>query len=122
MTIVGYTCESPRGAGGLPPRSASGGCFGQPLPALRGSRVRRPRWPEPGVAPAGPSGCGASAPGVSLPRTLDGALAAFERDNYLVEKLGPRLAKTFVAIKRAELERYRRAVTDWEWNEYATNA
>lgn len=65
---------------------------------------------------------GASAPGVSLPRTLDGALAAFERDNYLVEKLGPRLAKTFVAIKRAELERYRRAVTDWEWNEYATNA
>jgi glutamine synthetase len=35
---------------------------------------------------------------------------------------GPELLGAMVAVKRRELERFRLAVTDWEWREYATHA
>jgi glutamine synthetase len=33
--------------------------------------------------------------------------------------LGLELVETFLALKRRECDRYRLAVTDWEWTEYA---
>jgi glutamine synthetase len=58
----------------------------------------------------------------SLPRTLDEALVALERDDVLVEALSPRLVDVLVALKRRECARYAATVTDWEWREYAHHA
>jgi glutamine synthetase len=58
----------------------------------------------------------------ALPRTLDEALLALERDDVLVEALSPRLVEVFVALKRRECARYAATVTDWEWREYAHHA
>jgi glutamine synthetase len=57
--------------------------------------------------------------GVPLPTTLDEALAALEADGALVEAMGAQLTSTFLENKRFELERARKAVTDWEFAEYA---
>jgi glutamine synthetase len=57
--------------------------------------------------------------GAPLPTTLDEALAALESDTVLVEAMGPRLVATFLENKRFELERARKTVTDWEFEEYA---
>ncbi|HET9656760.1 MAG TPA: glutamine synthetase family protein [Kineosporiaceae bacterium] len=54
-----------------------------------------------------------------LPQSLGDALAALERDKALVEVLGEYFVGSFVAYKRNELERFSRAVTDWEFREYA---
>jgi glutamine synthetase len=57
--------------------------------------------------------------GAPLPTTLDEALSALEADGALVEAMGAQLTSTFLENKRFELERARKAVTDWEFEEYA---
>jgi glutamine synthetase len=57
--------------------------------------------------------------GRRLPADLGHALDALEADALLVEGLGPELVRTLVALKRAEVERERRHVGDWDWAEYA---
>jgi glutamine synthetase len=57
--------------------------------------------------------------GAPLPTTLDAALAALEADTVLAAAMGTRLVDTFLENKRYELERARKTVTDWEFEEYA---
>lgn len=52
------------------------------------------------------------------PASLRLALDALEADTELVEAVGQGLVDHFVAIKRAEWERFAAAVTDWELEEY----
>jgi glutamine synthetase len=67
--------------------------------------------------------------GTRLPADLGAALDALEADTALVERIGPRLVSTFLAIKRFEVERFAEAVgeldpevvTEWELNEYAAH-
>lgn len=54
-----------------------------------------------------------------LPPNLEVALNAFEADTDLTDILGAQFAKTFLAYKRNELERFNSFVTDWEFREYA---
>ncbi|RMH78982.1 MAG: glutamine synthetase [Actinomyces sp.] len=49
---------------------------------------------------------------------LAAALDDLEADTALVEAVGADLVANFVAIKRAEWDRFERAVTDWELREY----
>lgn len=53
-----------------------------------------------------------------LPGSLREALDALERDDFLKETLGEQFIKTFVALKRDEIERYLAHVSDWEIAEY----
>ena len=57
--------------------------------------------------------------GTPLPRSLGASLDALEADDYLREALGELLVKSFLAMKRFELERFEQWVTDWELDEYA---
>ncbi|HEY1479815.1 MAG TPA: glutamine synthetase family protein [Gaiellales bacterium] len=57
--------------------------------------------------------------GAHLPGTLDEALAALEADEALVDAMGAQLTATFLENKRYELDRARKSVTDWEFEEYA---
>jgi glutamine synthetase len=67
--------------------------------------------------------------GTRLPSELGSALDALEADTSLVEKLGPALVETFVAMKRGEVERFADVVGDldvetvsaWEITEYASH-
>ena len=67
--------------------------------------------------------------GTRLPAALDAALDALEADGPLVEALGPELVRTFLAIKRFEVERFAQevgeldleTVTEWELEEYAAH-
>jgi glutamine synthetase len=66
-----------------------------------------------------------------LPATLEQALRALEADEALCALLGAPLVEGFLAAKRHELDRARRAIADdgatapearvdpWEWDEYA---
>ena len=54
-----------------------------------------------------------------LPTSLGQSLDALEADADFVDLLGPAFVQTFVAVKRDELERFSRFVTDWEFSEYA---
>lgn len=56
--------------------------------------------------------------GPALPDTLPAAIAALEADELLVGALGAELVSTFKAIKRYELDRFGKWVTDWEMREY----
>jgi len=47
-----------------------------------------------------------------VPATLSDALEALERDEEIVEALGPRLVTAFTMLKRAEWDRYVAAVED----------
>jgi glutamine synthetase len=47
-----------------------------------------------------------------VPATLELALEALERDEQLCAAMGPWLIETFVKLKRAEWERYQKAVED----------
>lgn len=79
--------------------------------------IRRELQPPEPQPPAELAGAGAA-----LPLRLEDALDALQADEALVDALGPELVRTFVALKRTEVERSRAAVTDWEWNEYAWHA
>ena len=59
---------------------------------------------------------------VALPTDLGAAVAALEADEALVAGLGERLVYILGALQRDQLERYRLAVTDWEWREYGFHA
>ncbi|WP_425246088.1 hypothetical protein [Streptomyces sp. NEAU-NA10] len=50
---------------------------------------------------------------------LDAALTALEQDKLLAEALGDRFTEVVTALKRQELARFRRAVTDWEFPAYS---
>jgi glutamine synthetase len=54
-----------------------------------------------------------------LPTTLEDALDALQSDTELGEMLGHEFVEAFLAYKRNEIERFGRAVTDWEFREYA---
>lgn len=55
----------------------------------------------------------------TVPLFLRDALEELKADKVLCEALGPELVQAFVAVKEHEIERFRKAVTDWEFNEYA---
>jgi glutamine synthetase len=65
--------------------------------------------------------------GTRLPSDLGSALDALEADSILVDALGHQLVRTFVTMKRFEVERFAEAVgvldldviTEWELEEYA---
>ncbi|HKP09812.1 MAG TPA: hypothetical protein VJT76_03705, partial [Gaiella sp.] len=67
--------------------------------------------------------------GTRLPPDLGAALDALEADTWLVERLGPQLVSTFVAMKRFEVERFQEVVGEldrdvisvWEVEEYAAH-
>jgi glutamine synthetase len=54
-----------------------------------------------------------------LPRSLDRALDALERDEVLAQALGPRLLQGWLRLKRQEWSAFSTAVTDWEQRTYA---
>jgi glutamine synthetase len=54
-----------------------------------------------------------------LPRSLDRALDALERDEVLAQALGPRLLQGWLRLKRQEWSTFSTAVTDWEQHTYA---
>ncbi len=53
-----------------------------------------------------------------LPASLGAALDALADDAVVRDALGGDIADALDALKRRELERFGRAVTDWEWKEY----
>ncbi len=57
--------------------------------------------------------------GPELPATLPEAIAALQVDEVLKEGLGQELIDAFLTIKSAELDRYRKWVSDWEFAEYS---
>ena len=57
-----------------------------------------------------------------LPATLDVALDALAGDAVVAGALGPDLTAARLAIGRRDLQRFSRAVTDWERAEYLTQA
>ena len=54
----------------------------------------------------------------SMPASLEEALDAFEENQIARETLGEHIFEKYVAHKRAEWNKYRIAVTDWELEEY----
>ncbi|MER6916386.1 glutamine synthetase family protein [Streptomyces sp. NPDC000594] len=74
--------------------------------------IERSLVPPPPLAPGRTGG------GRPLPASLRDALAALEADTVLAERLGRRFTAVFAAMKHAELARFDRAVTDWEFHEY----
>lgn len=53
-----------------------------------------------------------------LPASLAEAVRALEADDGLAKAMGPGFVAYFAAIKRAEIARFERTVTDWEQREY----
>ncbi len=54
----------------------------------------------------------------SLPKDLDQALDALEKDEVIKDILGPHIVENYIAIKRKEWEDYSAYVTDWEIDKY----
>jgi glutamine synthetase len=55
---------------------------------------------------------------VTVPASLEAALDALEADKEFVEAFSPSYVEGFLAVKRAEWERYLTHTTDWEIAEY----
>jgi glutamine synthetase len=53
-----------------------------------------------------------------LPSSLSEALDALAADEALTAGLGPAFINDYIAIKRNEMNRFAKAVTNWEWDEY----
>lgn len=53
-----------------------------------------------------------------LPANLAEAVSALEADKALAKAMGDQFVAYYVAIKRAEIARFERTVTDWEQREY----
>jgi glutamine synthetase len=53
-----------------------------------------------------------------LPANLGEAVDALEADTELSRAMGAQFAAYYAAIKRAEIARFERTVTDWEHHEY----
>ena len=56
--------------------------------------------------------------GPPLPMSLSAALDALEADEVIRAAVGAEIVDTFLAIKRFEVDRYRRHTSDWELEEY----
>jgi len=57
--------------------------------------------------------------GPPLPSSFEEAVNALKADPVIISAMGQQLVDTFELVKRAELERFRAWVTDWEFAEYA---
>ena len=57
--------------------------------------------------------------GPPLPMRLEDSVRALRDDAVLAEAMGCQLVDAFCALKSAEADQFRRAVTDWELSEYA---
>ncbi|MEV4312625.1 glutamine synthetase family protein [Actinocrispum sp. NPDC049592] len=68
--------------------------------------------PEP-VTTDNPAG------GPPLPSSLGAALDALEQDKVLADRLGGGFVEAYLRLKRQELDRFAKAVTDWEFREYS---
>lgn len=55
---------------------------------------------------------------VSVPSSLGAALDALEQDKDFIAAFSPDYVEGFLAVKRAEWERFMAHTTDWELNEY----
>jgi glutamine synthetase len=53
-----------------------------------------------------------------LPTTLDESLRLLEKDEQIVELLGPEFVQAYTVMRRYELQRYADHVSDWELEEY----
>lgn len=53
-----------------------------------------------------------------MPKTLEDAIKAFEKDTYLQEVLGPYITKSYLEAKKSEWNRYCEEVTKWEVDRY----
>jgi glutamine synthetase len=53
-----------------------------------------------------------------MPFSLGEAIDALEADEYFRNVLGEQFVQAFVVMKRSEVDRFTRAVTDWELREY----
>lgn len=53
-----------------------------------------------------------------MPKTLEDAIKAFEKDVYLKEVLGEHIVKNYLDVKKKEWNRYCEEVTSWEVNKY----
>jgi glutamine synthetase len=54
----------------------------------------------------------------TLPPNLDGAIAALEADEIVLDALGEHVAEKFIEAKRTEYAEYRTTVTEWELENY----
>ena len=67
------------------------------------------------LEPESPIGAvGHAATSQALPHRLEAALVALERDHVLLEALGPEFVQVFLAVKRHEIAKARRAITDYD--------
>jgi glutamine synthetase len=53
-----------------------------------------------------------------MPLYMRDAIEALEKDELLCNAVGPEITQNYLAVKKNEEERYRTAITDWEFNEY----
>jgi glutamine synthetase len=72
-----------------------------------------------GLIPADPVKTDQPEGGPPLPASLGEALEALAQDKILADRLGGAFVDAFIRLKRQELDRFMRAVTDWEFREYA---
>lgn len=54
----------------------------------------------------------------TIPLYMRDAIEALENDSFLCDAVGTEIIQNYLTLKRNEEERYRTAVTDWEFNEY----
>lgn len=57
-------------------------------------------------------------PAERLPSSLAHAVDALEQDSVLAQAMGSQFVAYYAALKRAEIARFERTVTDWEQREY----
>lgn len=53
-----------------------------------------------------------------LPGDLNHAIQELEKDQFLLDVLGPHISQKYIRAKKEEWDKYRSAVTDWEVREY----
>nr|WP_044955440.1 glutamine synthetase family protein [Streptomyces clavuligerus] len=73
---------------------------------------------ERGLRPPPPLAPGSTGGGPPLPATFREGLETRGASSARTRLISPRFTEVFTAMKRAELARFERAVTDWEFREY----
>ena len=53
-----------------------------------------------------------------MPKTLEDAIKAFEKDQFLQDVLGKHIVNNYLEMKKEEWNRYCEEVTRWEVNKY----
>ena len=84
---------------------------------LDGIRRRLPAPPASDENLARPNRAAAAAPGY-LPRSLEAALNALERDQVIQEALGAHIYERFVTAKRIDIKNYSQTVSPWELEQH----